>query len=61
MSFCKTHLVFPFQDKDGETFYPSNREHIQDFTYLIVDPLKRHVIVLHHTFGAALFDEKLKM
>ena len=37
-------------------YYPSAKDHIQDFTYLIVDPLKRHVKVLYHSFGVSVFD-----
>ncbi|KAM4795497.1 cilia- and flagella-associated protein 300 [Rhinophrynus dorsalis] len=35
--------------------YPSTRPHDQTFAYLIVDPLKRHVNVLYHCFGAGVF------
>ncbi|ESP04752.1 hypothetical protein LOTGIDRAFT_229887 [Lottia gigantea] len=36
--------------------YPASEEHEQNFSYLIVDPLKRHVTVFYHRFGAAVFD-----
>uniref|UniRef100_A0A8C4W718 Cilia- and flagella-associated protein 300 n=1 Tax=Gopherus evgoodei TaxID=1825980 RepID=A0A8C4W718_9SAUR len=35
--------------------YPSTKSHEQTFAYLIVDPLKRHVHVLYHSFGGSLF------
>ncbi|XP_071989069.1 cilia- and flagella-associated protein 300 [Engystomops pustulosus] len=35
--------------------YPSPKSHEQTFAYLIVDPLKRHVIVLYHCFGGGIF------
>ncbi|XP_075054884.1 cilia- and flagella-associated protein 300 isoform X2 [Mixophyes fleayi] len=35
--------------------YPSTRTHEQTFSYLIVDPLKRHVTVLFHSFGGGIF------
>ncbi|KAH3808151.1 cilia- and flagella-associated protein 300-like isoform X2 [Dreissena polymorpha] len=52
-----TSSVFKIQamDKDGEVFYPSSKRHEQTFSYLIVDPLKRHVIVLYHQFGGGVF------
>nr|XP_033803377.1 cilia- and flagella-associated protein 300 isoform X2 [Geotrypetes seraphini]XP_033803379.1 cilia- and flagella-associated protein 300 isoform X2 [Geotrypetes seraphini] len=37
--------------------YPSTQNHEQTFAYLIVDPLKRHVHVLYHSFGHGLFCE----
>ncbi|WAR28838.1 CF300-like protein [Mya arenaria] len=42
-------------DKDDDVFYPSSKSHIQNFSYLVVDPLKRHVIVLSHQFGGGIF------
>ena len=42
------------QDTAG-TYYPADTEHIQNFAYLIVDPVKRNAIVLYHKFGAAAF------
>ncbi|XP_063286527.1 cilia- and flagella-associated protein 300 [Pelobates fuscus] len=35
--------------------YPSSKPHEQTFAYLIVDPMKRHVNVLYHSFGAGDF------
>ncbi|XP_003219382.2 cilia- and flagella-associated protein 300 [Anolis carolinensis] len=35
--------------------YPSSNRHEQNFAYLIVNPLKRHIYVLYHSFGGALF------
>ncbi|NWV00832.1 CF300 protein, partial [Upupa epops] len=31
--------------------YPSRKSHEQTFAYLVVDPCKRHVNVLYHSFG----------
>ncbi|XP_048839607.1 cilia- and flagella-associated protein 300 [Brienomyrus brachyistius] len=36
--------------------YPSRSGEEQNFAYLIVDPLKRHVHVLYHSFGVGLFN-----
>ena len=33
-------------------FYPAERSHEQNFAYLIIDALKRHVTVLYHKFGS---------
>uniref|UniRef100_A0A8C5QFY3 Cilia- and flagella-associated protein 300 n=1 Tax=Leptobrachium leishanense TaxID=445787 RepID=A0A8C5QFY3_9ANUR len=35
--------------------YPSATPHEQTFAYLIVDPMKRHINVLYHCFGAGAF------
>ncbi|XP_042316648.1 cilia- and flagella-associated protein 300 [Sceloporus undulatus] len=35
--------------------YPSSNRHEQNFAYFIVNPLKRHIYVLYHSFGEALF------
>ncbi|XP_062983909.1 cilia- and flagella-associated protein 300 isoform X2 [Elgaria multicarinata webbii] len=35
--------------------YPSSNSHEQNFVYLIVNPLKRHIYVLYHSFGGVLF------
>ncbi|XP_044143868.1 cilia- and flagella-associated protein 300 [Bufo gargarizans] len=35
--------------------YPSSKTHEQTFAYLIVDPLKRHVVALCHCFGGGIF------
>ncbi|XP_034971797.2 cilia- and flagella-associated protein 300 [Zootoca vivipara] len=35
--------------------YPSSNIHEQNFAYLIVNPLKRHIYVLYHSFGEACF------
>lgn len=43
------------KDKDGNMYYPDRRTHEQSFSYLIVDPLKRHVTVLYHVFGGGVF------
>ncbi|XP_053404284.1 cilia- and flagella-associated protein 300-like [Mercenaria mercenaria] len=43
-------------EKDEERYYPDRRSHDQTFSYLIVDPLKRHVTVLYHVFGGGIFN-----
>ncbi len=48
-------LYVYLQDKDSQ-YFPSDRNHTQDFAYLIVDPQKRHVKVLYHVFGASSFE-----
>ncbi|XP_077197633.1 cilia- and flagella-associated protein 300 isoform X2 [Paroedura picta] len=35
--------------------YPSSSRHEQTFAYLIINPLKRHVYVLYHSFGTTVF------
>ncbi|XP_033638005.1 cilia- and flagella-associated protein 300-like isoform X1 [Asterias rubens] len=52
-----TSLVYRLQawDKDGYQYYPCDKEHEQNFAYLIVDPIKRHVAVLYHQFGGGVF------
>ncbi|KAL4220127.1 hypothetical protein ACF0H5_020538 [Mactra antiquata] len=42
-------------DKDEDVIYPASTSHEQTFSYLIVDPIKRHVIVLYHKFGGGIF------
>ncbi|XP_039600271.1 cilia- and flagella-associated protein 300 [Polypterus senegalus] len=34
--------------------YPADNDHHQNFAYLVLDPVKRHVYVLHHSFGIGL-------
>ncbi|CAH8448562.1 unnamed protein product [Heterobilharzia americana] len=44
--------VYEVQAHDGENMvFPSNEEHVNTFAYGIVDPLKRNLIILYHTFG----------
>ncbi|XP_051500136.1 cilia- and flagella-associated protein 300 [Apus apus] len=40
---------------DNGLCYPSSKSHPQTFAYLIVDPCKRHVHTLYHSFGGSLF------
>ncbi|KAK3582105.1 hypothetical protein CHS0354_009162 [Potamilus streckersoni] len=42
-------------DKDDIVYYPAEHEHEQNFSYLIVDPMKRHVIVLYHKIANWIF------
>ncbi|CAK8697817.1 unnamed protein product [Clavelina lepadiformis] len=39
------------QDGLDRTFYPSAEEHPQNFAYIVIDPIKRHVTLLHHSWG----------
>ncbi|XP_036379266.1 cilia- and flagella-associated protein 300 [Megalops cyprinoides] len=34
--------------------YPSDREEEQTFAYLVVDPFRRHVYVLYHSYGVGI-------
>ncbi|XP_001366122.2 cilia- and flagella-associated protein 300 isoform X2 [Monodelphis domestica] len=36
---------------ENDMCYPSKKNHEQSFAYFIVDPLKRHINVLYHSFG----------
>ncbi|CAH1245430.1 C11orf70 [Branchiostoma lanceolatum] len=43
-------------DEKGNTYYPSeDPDHPQNFCYLLVDPLKRHVTVFSHVYGGSPF------
>ncbi|KAA3681003.1 uncharacterized protein DEA37_0005038, partial [Paragonimus westermani] len=42
------------EDENGAVF-PSNIDHVNTFAYVIVDPFKRNVILLHHVFGCGEF------
>ncbi|KAF6774131.1 hypothetical protein AHF37_05517 [Paragonimus kellicotti] len=42
------------EDENGVIF-PSDVEHVNTFAYVIVDPFKRNVILLHHVFGCGEF------
>lgn len=39
------------QDENGTTVYPASKDHDQTFAYLIIEPLRRQVIVLYHSWG----------
>ncbi|ETE73275.1 hypothetical protein L345_00892, partial [Ophiophagus hannah] len=43
-------------DADG-LCYPTSNSHEQNFAYLIVNPLNRHIYVLYHVFGVSSFCE----
>ncbi|BET03062.1 chromosome 11 open reading frame 70 [Nesidiocoris tenuis] len=36
---------------NGDPLIPSDPDHVQDFLYLIIDPVKRQVAALYHKFG----------
>lgn len=42
-------------DRNGSLCYPSTEEHIQSFAYLVIDPLKRHVTLLYHSWGKGMW------
>jgi len=47
-----TSSVFKVTAYDGAgVCYPSTESHEQTFSYFIVDPIKRHVHVLYHSYG----------
>ena len=51
-----TSAVFKVSASDDNgVVYPADKDHEQNFAYLIIDPLKRHVNVLYHKFGASTF------
>ncbi|CAH1781692.1 unnamed protein product [Owenia fusiformis] len=37
---------------DNGPFFPADEEHVQNFAYLIVDPILRHVTTFYHKFGS---------
>ncbi|XP_072518755.1 cilia- and flagella-associated protein 300 [Salminus brasiliensis] len=39
--------------------YPSGKDNEQTFAYLCIDPFKRHVYVLYHSFGVGLCSESV--
>nr|XP_039251261.1 cilia- and flagella-associated protein 300-like [Styela clava] len=43
------------KDEEGTIIYPSSGDHIQNFAYLIVEPFKRHVTLLYHSWGKGLW------
>lgn len=46
------YRVEAFEEKTK--IYPNNTIDDQDFCYLIIDPFKRHIIVLYHKFDGAI-------
>uniref|UniRef100_A0A8B9JC26 Cilia- and flagella-associated protein 300 n=1 Tax=Astyanax mexicanus TaxID=7994 RepID=A0A8B9JC26_ASTMX len=40
--------------------YPSGQHSEQTFAYLCIDPFKRHVYVLYHSYGVSLFSQSVK-
>ncbi|XP_051537002.1 cilia- and flagella-associated protein 300-like [Myxocyprinus asiaticus] len=50
ISVVSTILKVSAYDRDG-LCYPSATENEQTFAYLCIDPFKRHVYVLYHSFG----------
>lgn len=50
-----TSWVLRVEAYNNETYvFPGNRQHQQNFCYLIVDPLKRHVTAWYHDYGHGL-------
>lgn len=44
-------------NENGKKFYPSRTAYEQDFVYMIVDPIKRHVIILSNFYDGPSFFE----
>ncbi|XP_049322669.1 cilia- and flagella-associated protein 300 isoform X1 [Astyanax mexicanus] len=40
--------------------YPCGQDSEQTFAYLCIDPFKRHVYVLYHSYGVSLFSQSVK-
>ncbi|VDK33889.1 unnamed protein product [Taenia asiatica] len=40
---------------NNHTVYPASKAHVNTFAYLIVNPIKRHVIALSHVYGVGQF------
>ena len=51
------YYILIFKDESKTKIYPNNTVIEQDFCYLIIDPYKRHIIVLYHRFDGPLFLE----
>lgn len=45
------------QNENGKKFYPSRAAYEQDFVYMIIDPIKRHVIILANFYEGPSFFE----
>ncbi|XP_062867928.1 cilia- and flagella-associated protein 300 isoform X2 [Trichomycterus rosablanca] len=58
ISVISTILKVSAYDKNG-LCYPAGRDQEQNFSYLCIDPLKRHVYVLYHSFGVGLFSDNI--
>lgn len=43
-----------FQD-DEFLYYPDDKEHLNSFAYVLVDPVRRHVTVFSHRFAGGVF------
>lgn len=50
-------INFRFQNEKGKKFYPSRTAYEQDFVYMIIDPIKRHVIILSNFYEGPSFFE----
>lgn len=48
---------FVLKNENGKKFYPSRTAYEQDFVYMIVDPIKRHVIILSNFYDGPSFFE----
>ncbi|CAF1408024.1 unnamed protein product [Adineta steineri] len=44
-------------NENGKKFYPSRTAYEQDFAYIIIDPIKRHVIILSNFYEGPSFFE----
>lgn len=45
----------PLQDESGRC-YPGRRDEEQNFAYLIVNPVSRHVTLFSHSYGVGTFE-----
>ncbi|KAG8523259.1 Cilia- and flagella-associated protein 300 [Galemys pyrenaicus] len=51
-SYCDPFLISDELRKDSVGMcYPSTTSHEQTFSYFVVDPIKRHLHVLYHSYG----------
>ena len=44
-----------FQDEEEDIYFPDDKDHINSFSYLIIDPYKRHVTILHHKYAGGIW------
>ncbi|XP_033119538.1 cilia- and flagella-associated protein 300-like [Anneissia japonica] len=42
-------------DKDSTLMFPCDTEHQQNVAYMIIDPLKRHITILHHRWAGSVW------
>ena len=47
--------IYIFQDEEEDIYFPDDKDHINSFSYLIIDPYKRHVTILHHKYAGGIW------